>query len=106
MNMKPYYKVSRPTGQARFSVSGSSCRLCLVSGVRLTVGEARLTAVMPHIKFINALDLLLLNYSNASISLPQVLIDHDLDFLAVTLIITTGLCLTAFASRIWSEPLI
>ena len=67
-------------------------------GVRLTVREAWLTAVMPHIKFINALDLLFLNYSNASVSLPQVLTDHDFDFLAVTLGITTGLCLTAFAS--------
>jgi BASS family bile acid:Na+ symporter len=67
-------------------------------GVRLTVREAWLTAVMPHIKFINALDLLFLNYSNASVSLPQVITDHDLDFLAVTLGITAGLCLTAFAS--------
>lgn len=39
-------------------------------GVRLT-REAWLTAVMPHIKFINALDLLLLNYSNASLSLKS-----------------------------------
>jgi BASS family bile acid:Na+ symporter len=67
-------------------------------GVRLTVREAWLTAVMPHIKFINAIDLLLLNYSNASVSLPQVMTDYDLDFLAVTLGITAGLCLTAFAS--------
>jgi BASS family bile acid:Na+ symporter len=67
-------------------------------GVRLTVREAWLTAVMPHIKFINAIDLLFLNYSNASVSLPQVITDHDLDFLAVTLGITAGLCLTAFAS--------
>jgi len=67
-------------------------------GVRLTVREAWLTAAMPHIKFINALDLLFLNYSNASVSLPQVIADRDLDFLAVTLGITTGLCLTAFAS--------
>lgn len=67
-------------------------------GVRLMVREAWLTAVMPHIKFINAIDLLLLNYSNASVSLPQVLTDRDFDFLAVTLGITTGLCLTAFAS--------
>src|SRR6267143_3838485 len=67
-------------------------------GVRLTVREAWLTTVMPHIKFINALDLLFLNYSNASVSLPQVIADRDLDFLAVTLGITTGLCLTAFAS--------
>ncbi|MBU6482405.1 MAG: bile acid:sodium symporter [Nitrospirae bacterium] len=67
-------------------------------GVRLTVREAWLAAVMPHVKFINALDLLLLNYSNASVSLPQIITDRDLDFLAVTLGITTGLCLTAFAS--------
>ena len=67
-------------------------------GVRLMVREAWLTAVMPHIKFINAIDLLFLNYSNASVSLPQVMTDHDLDFLAVTLGITAGLCLTAFAS--------
>ena len=64
----------------------------------MTVRETWLTAVMPHIKFINALDLLFLNYSNASVSLPQVITDHDLDFLAVTLGITAGLCLTAFAS--------
>jgi BASS family bile acid:Na+ symporter len=67
-------------------------------GVRWTVRETWLTAVMPHIKFVNAIDLLLLNYSNASMSLPQALADHDFDFLAVTLGITTGLCLTAFAS--------
>jgi BASS family bile acid:Na+ symporter len=66
--------------------------------VRLMVREASLTAVMPSIKLINALDLLLLNYSNASVSLPRALADRDLDFLVVTLIISTGLCLTAFAS--------
>ena len=54
-------------------------------GVRLTVPGTWLTAAMPHIKFINALDLLFLNYSNASVSLPQVMTDRDLDFLAVTL---------------------
>jgi BASS family bile acid:Na+ symporter len=42
--------------------------------------------------------LLLLNYSNASVSLPQAVADRDFDFLAVTLVITTGLCFTAFAS--------
>ena len=67
-------------------------------GVRFAVPEDRLTAVMPFIKLINAVVLLLLNYSNGSISLPQAVADRDFDFLAVTLAITTGLCVTAFAS--------
>lgn len=66
--------------------------------VRVIVPDARLTAAMPYVKLINAVDLLLLNYSNASVSLPQAVADRDLDFLAVTLGITAGLCFTAFAS--------
>ena len=67
-------------------------------GVRVAVPEARLTAVMPFIKLINAIVLLLLNYSNGSVSLPQAAADRDYDFLAVTLAITTGLRLVAFAT--------
>ena len=66
--------------------------------VRFAVPEARLSVIMPFIKLINAIVLLLLNYSNASVSLPQAVADRDFDFLAVTLVITTGLCFTAFAS--------
>jgi bile acid:Na+ symporter, BASS family len=66
--------------------------------VRLTLREAWLTAAMPHIKLVNSLDLLLLNYSNAAVSLPQAIADRDIDFLVVILVITTGLCLTAFAA--------
>jgi bile acid:Na+ symporter, BASS family len=67
-------------------------------GVRFAVPEARLTAGLPFIKLINSVVLLLLNYSNGSVSLPQAVTDRDFDFLAVTLAITTGLCITAFAS--------
>jgi BASS family bile acid:Na+ symporter len=66
--------------------------------VRLVVPEAWLTAVMPFIKLCNSLVLLLLNYSNGAVSLPQTLMDRDLDFLAVTLAITAGLCVTAFSA--------
>ena len=66
--------------------------------VRFAVPETQLTAVMPFVKLTNSLVLLLLNYSNASVSLPQAVVDRDFDFLAVTLGITAGLCLTAFAS--------
>jgi bile acid:Na+ symporter, BASS family len=66
--------------------------------VRLVFPESQLTAIMPFIKLINSIVLLLLNYSNASVSLPQAVADRDYDFLTVTLGITTGLCFTAFAS--------
>lgn len=67
-------------------------------GVRFVAPEVRLTVFMPFIKLINSVVLLLLNYSNGSVSLPQAVADHDYDFLAVTLAITIGLCLTAFSS--------
>ena len=67
-------------------------------GVRFAVPEARLTVVMPFIKFINSIVLLLLNYSNGSVSLPQAVADRNFDFLAVTLGIPASLCGTAFAS--------
>lgn len=69
--------------------------------VRLIVPERRLSAGMPYLKVINSLVLLVLNYSNASVSLPQAIADRDVDFLVVTLVITTGLCLTAFATAYW-----
>ena len=67
-------------------------------GMRFVVPERQLTAMMPYVKLSNAVVLLVLNYSNASVSLPQAVSDHDLDFLAVTLGITTGLCVVAFSS--------
>jgi len=66
--------------------------------VRFAFPEALLTSVMPFIKLMNCIVLLLLNYSNGSVSLPQAVADRDFDFLAVTLGITTGLCVTAFGS--------
>lgn len=66
--------------------------------MRFVVPEATLTAIMPFIKLINAVVLLLLNYSNGSVSLPQAVADRDYDFLAVTLAITAGLCITAFSA--------
>ncbi len=57
-----------------------------------------MTVGMPYLKLTNSINLLLLNYSNGSVSLPQAAADRDYDFLAVTLAITTGLCLAAFAT--------
>jgi BASS family bile acid:Na+ symporter len=66
--------------------------------VRILVPPRWMTIGMPYLKFTNSLNLLLLNYSNGSVSLPQAAADRDYDFLAVTLAITTGLCLAAFAA--------
>lgn len=69
--------------------------------IRMGMPEARLGAVMPYVKLVNSVVLLLLNYSNAAVSLPQAIAEHDWDFLAVTFTITTGLCLIAFAVGYW-----
>lgn len=66
--------------------------------VRRFVPSKWTTVGMPYLKFVNSINLLLLNYSNGSVSLPQAAADRDYDFLVVTLAITTGLCLAAFAT--------
>ncbi len=67
-------------------------------GVRRAVGDARYTAARPRLKLINSAILLILNYSNASVSLPQAVADPDLDFLVVTLGLVVALCGLAFAA--------
>ncbi|MFZ1546422.1 MAG: bile acid:sodium symporter [Candidatus Nitrotoga sp.] len=66
--------------------------------VRFIVVEDWVDRGMPYLKFINSIVLLLLNYSNAAVSLPQAITDQDYDFLAVTMVISAGLCLTLFAA--------
>ena len=53
---------------------------------------------MPYLKIINYCILLSLNYSNASLTLPKVVSQPDIDFLAVTLTIVVALCISAFSS--------
>jgi BASS family bile acid:Na+ symporter len=66
--------------------------------VRMIVAEHWIAGGMPYLKLINSIVLLLLNYSNAAVSLPQAIASQDYDFLAVTLIISAGLCLSLFAA--------
>jgi BASS family bile acid:Na+ symporter len=70
-------------------------------GVRRLAGETRIDAAKPLLKLFNSVNLLLLNYSNASVSLPQTIADPDWDFLAVTLGIVVALCVLAFAAGWW-----
>ncbi len=62
------------------------------------VGEARLAQAKSPIKLVNYVILLLLNYSNASLSLPKALSQPDFDFLAILLVIVVALCISAFAT--------
>jgi BASS family bile acid:Na+ symporter len=66
--------------------------------LRRAMGDARCAKVKPRLKLINSGILLLLNYSNASVSLPQAVADPDPDFLAVTFFIVVALCVLAFAT--------
>jgi BASS family bile acid:Na+ symporter len=65
---------------------------------RPAIGAHRLITARPVLKLANSLILLLLNYSNASVSLPQTVVEPDLDFLAVTLVCVVGLCAFAFGA--------
>ena len=65
--------------------------------VRFIVSEDWIVGGMPYLKFINSIVLLLLNYSNAAVSLPQAIAEQDYDFLAITMVFSAGLCLTLFA---------
>lgn len=66
--------------------------------IRTILGETRLAPARPWLKLANAVNLLLLSYSNAALALPQTVARPDPDFLAVTLSITTALCGLAFAA--------
>ena len=60
------------------------------------LGKERVASTKSQLKLANSAILLLLNYSNASASLPQAIATPDLDFLAVILGITLLLCVVAF----------
>jgi BASS family bile acid:Na+ symporter len=71
-----------------------------VLGRRLAGGR-RIDAVRPQLKLVNSVTLLLLNYGNGSVSLPQAVAYPDWDFLAVVLVVAVGLCVTAFLAGWW-----
>ena len=60
------------------------------------LGKERVAAGKARLKLTNYAILLILNYSNASVSLPQSIANPDPDFLFVTLTIVTTLCVIAF----------
>lgn len=64
--------------------------------VLVLAGEATMDRIRPYQKVLNILVLLLLSYSNAAVSLPAAVRRPDPDFLSVTLVIVSALCVVAF----------
>ena len=64
-------------------------------------GEARAARAVPRLKLLNSVNLLLLNYSNAAVSLPEAVGNPDPDFVAVTLVLALALCALGFAAGAW-----
>jgi BASS family bile acid:Na+ symporter len=62
------------------------------------IGEKRAALASPFVKLVNSAILVLLNYSNAALSLPGVLAHPDVDFLAAILVIAGALCVAMFAA--------
>jgi len=62
------------------------------------LGEKRTASISPYVKLINSLILVILNYSNAALSLPGVVSNPDLDFLAAILLMVGSLCSAMFAA--------
>lgn len=67
-------------------------------GLRAAMGKTIVERIKPKLKLANAVVLLLLNYANASVSLPEAVANPDADFLVVILVITLSLCVIAFVS--------
>lgn len=64
--------------------------------VHAVVGEKRIVEFKPILKLVNLVTLLILNYSNACISLPDVFAHPDWDLLAFVLAATGLICAFAF----------
>jgi BASS family bile acid:Na+ symporter len=64
---------------------------------RWMVGPERIAPIQSGLKLANLACLLLLNYSNAALSLPQVVVGTDDFFLFLVIGITGLMCVTAFA---------
>jgi BASS family bile acid:Na+ symporter len=63
---------------------------------RRLIGEGPTGRAKPTLKLVNSLILLLLNYTNASVSLPGVVAEPDWGFLSVALAVALGMCVFTF----------
>ena len=86
------------------SGTGSFLAVCVILPsvlgmlIRGASGAERIARTKPTLKLLNSLNLLVLNYSNASVSLPESIANPDPDFLVVILIVVCSLCVLAFGA--------
>lgn len=66
--------------------------------LNIILGKQRASSSKKKLKLFNFAILLILNYSNAAVSLPQIARNPDWDFLSVTTCISFILCFTTFLS--------
>ena len=85
-------------GAARFLGMWVILPTLLGMAARYLAGELRVASASACLKFINYCILLVLNYSNASLALPNIIAHPDADFLAIMLLIVLALCISAFLS--------
>ncbi len=69
--------------------------------VQAVFGRARIAHLLPGLQLLNLVDLLGLNYVNASISLPDVIARPEPDFIVLVAVLTTVMCICAFAIGWW-----
>lgn len=65
---------------------------------RCLLGSGPVKRAKPVLKLVNSIVLLVLCYANAAVALPKTFANPDWDFLAVMLVIVTGLCVLGFAA--------
>jgi bile acid:Na+ symporter, BASS family len=89
---------------AKSGTTGGFLAVCVILpsllGILLrgAAGADRVARTKPTLKLLNSLNILVLNYSNASVSLPESIANPDPDFVTVLLIIVSGLCVFAFGA--------
>jgi BASS family bile acid:Na+ symporter len=66
--------------------------------LNIVLGKQRASSGTKKLKLLNFIILLILNYSNAAVSLPQIVINPDWDFLTITISIAFILCFITFLS--------
>ncbi|MCX7664608.1 MAG: bile acid:sodium symporter [Gemmataceae bacterium] len=66
--------------------------------IRCAIRTDWMQKIKPYLKMVNSCVLIVLCYSNAAVALPKIIAQPDWDFLAVLLIIVTGLCSFGFVA--------
>jgi len=88
-------------GTELFLVFAIAAPCAIAVAARATLGEERIAHAMPTLKLVNLTALLLLNYINAAVALPQAMAHPDWPFLVLTVVIICITCLFSFAAGPW-----